>query len=391
MGRWDVAKNQADSIIVTDDLLDEQKNIDLGVHKKHEAYLDSVSKAIDNVSRADSRAAVDLHKTSNAATHLQFGQQKYQDAENALLDYYDSKELSEVDEVELAYQQFLHNNTGPDGTYFLENYETWAKTDAAWLALKEEISPQGWDKVNPFYEPDQRTLEAFQRKDLEKRQQFLDLNQKSDNMYDVLISSDGNPTEEYQEILNKRQLAFDTIADYNDTAGENPLDINEVVINAKKINAEDVNISMNELYQSDNIQKLIDELAETEYQARMTRSPLNFLTLAPPLAGGYGSGTTVEQQQSVTADRSLQAAADLDPNLFMTHLGLYDKGWDKIGAKGGWFTEELQNPEEVLTNLESQGLDPQLFGFMPEDYESELDTGDQYFKELLLEAQNQAQ
>ena len=74
----------------------------------------------------------------------------------------------------------------------------------------------------------------------------------------------------------------------------------------------------------------------------------------------------------------------------MTHLGLYDEGWDILGAESSWYSEALDNPEEVLERLEAEGIDPALFGFMPENYESELDTGDLYYKELLLKAQEQA-
>tara|TARA_R110002020_G_scaffold378869_3_gene589900 strand:- start:3429 stop:4610 length:1182 start_codon:yes stop_codon:yes gene_type:complete len=393
MSRWAKAKTKADSIIVADDLLKIQGKEEEIRLQQQNAYLDSISKAVDNVSKADAHKATILHNAIDAKIHMQTKEGKFEDARNALVAYDDFKNSSEIDEVELAYQQFLHDNTGPDGTYFLENYETFSKTDPMYMAALDAITPKGMSAFNPWWTPDPRKQEAFEKKDLDKRNQFLLLNQRADDMYDALIDKDGEPVSEYKEILNLRQEAYDSVLNYNSNAGVDTLDVIQLMVDEKKIKAEEVNISMDELSKSDNIQKLIDDLAETEYQARQTRSPLNYLSMGanPYVPSSSPVIMNPMLQSELAADNSLKAAADLDPNLFMTHLGLYDAGWDRIGAESSFYDEALTNPQEVVGRLKSEGINPELFGFMPEDYESTLDTGDEYFKELLLEAQNQAQ
>ena len=394
MSRWSGAVKTADSLDVVEHekSLEYQEKLKRQAELKEQAYLDSITKATNEISAADAQAAAAMHNEINLKLHEVTGPLKFEEAKAALLTYDNLKNISEHDDVELAYQQFLSDHTGPDGTYFLENYETYAQTDPTWSKYYEAIQPQGWDKWNPLYEPSKEDLERFQRRDLEVRQMYLQQNQKADDMYDVLIDKDGKPTEGYQAILDAREDAFETVLAYNDTAGSEPLDVVQVLMDEKKVKAEEINMSMDELYQSENIKQLIDDLAETEHRSRMSRSPLNYIGIglnpsAPTNAPLIMNPTLYAE---LSADQSLQAAADLDPNLFMTHLGLYDEGWDILGAESSWYSEALDNPEEVLERLEAEGIDPALFGFMPENYESELDTGDLYYKELLLKAQEQA-
>ena len=80
------------------------------------------------------------------------------------------------------------------------------------------------------------------------------------------------------------------------------------------------------------------------------------------------------------ATESFEAASDLDPNLFDTAQGLYNAGWEDVADKG-WFGTELEDEKEFVKYLMANQIDPQLFGYHPDDPE---------FRDLLIEMYKEA-
>ena len=176
-----------------------------------------------------------------------------------------------------------------------------------------------------------------------------------DDMYDALITGGGDPNDEYQKLLELRKSAMGAIENYNESAPkpEDRLDINNVLT---QIKAENIGIEtiVDELHTSKNIDTLIDELRQTEYNARKSRVPVNLLPVSIP---GRVGGPTIETYQESGADASFRAASDLDPNLFSTFQGLVTKGWDDVTGGKHWIDPSLEDPQVFVRYL----LENQIF------------------------------
>ena len=371
---------EAVSQIVTEDslkLLEEQtrrqqETLDstmLADRKKITNKMTSTLSAIDSmalkVERQEDKAAVWSDKQPDL----------YEDVASSLENYDTFKAESQIDDLELKYEQLKLKNTLPQsGEYRLANYELYVSRDDKWNRLYNEILPTGMDRVNPWFTSDPEKLAEFREYDLEKRQEFLAKNEQMDDMYDALITGEGDPNDEYQKLLELRKSAMGAIENYNESAPkpEDRLDINNVLT---QIKAENIGIEtiVDELHTSKNIDTLIDELRQTEYNARKSRVPVNLLPVSIP---GRVGGPTIETYQESGADASFRAASDLDPNLFSTFQGLVTKGWDDVTGGKHWIDPSLEDPQVFVRYLLENQIDPTLFGFMPDD---------PAFKELLVD------
>lgn len=371
---------QADSLNIEEDKKDpkiiaEKARLDSTI--KAEA-LEAISQGIDlNISNAQKSKLADIHEV-NKAKHFEQNEESYQArAAEAVTNYYNIKNNTNVDEIELDYEALKFANTASDpesgqSIYALANYDVYANSDANWVALKKKITPTGVNVWNPFWSPNERDLEKFQKKDLLVRQEFLEQNQKMDNMYDALISPDGTPTEEFNELILARQEALDAVTDYNMNAqaGET-FDLTEVAVEDVAGRIKGNVDGLNDLHKSENLDLLIDEIREVEFQARKSRVPVSSaailggmgITGGSPTMPGYPN-LMAGDFAGLEAEVSFKAAHDLDPNLFNTHAGLYDAGWEELGAESGWLDANITNPEEVKALLLERGIDPALFGFL---------------------------
>lgn len=379
-GNYDDLWDDVETNVVTDDSLARVEN-------KQKVAQDSVLLSLtegmkDSVEKAEK---VEQHLISQQENRNYWEINKddlHTKVENALRDYDTFKTTSSIDDLELEYEKFKNQYTTSQGTYILENYQTYAESDQAWTTLYQDILPTGADNFNPFWTADPKALEKFRAYDLEKRNQYLELNKTADAYYDAIFDGAGNPNEEYDNMLSLRDDALGSVTNYNLHAPDDEkLNINQMLSGIKAQNLE-ASMVMDELNTSKDINKLIRELADTETRARQSRTKINMLALGTgsdmiPMYDGDGMriGTGLELQQMISANESFAAASDLDPNLFDTYQGLFVKGWEDVADKG-WFGSEVSNEEEFLEYLMSNQISPQLFGYQPDDPE---------FQQLLID------
>ena len=314
--------------------------------------------------------AVTLEQQENKAAVWSDKKSELYDNVASSLGAYDTfKAESQIDDLELEYEKLKNKYTLPQsGEYRLANYDLYVSRDDKWTRLYNEILPTGMDRVNPWFTSDPEKLAEFREYDLEKRQEFLSKNQQMDDMYDSLITGGGDPNDEYQQLLELRKDAMNAIENYNESAPtqKDQLDINNVLT---QIKAENIGIEtiVDELHTSTNIDTLIDELRQTEYNARKSRAPVNLMTLnvGAMYPNPYSLG--LEGYQEIGADASFKAASDLDPNLFSSYQGLITKGWEDVSGGKNWFDPSLNDPQVFVKYLLANQIDPTLFGFMPDD------------------------
>lgn len=380
-GNYDDIWEKEGNTIVTADSLNkvEEKKIE-----QKQAVIDSLtSELTDSIEIASVIEQNAMHEEQNAMWWRNNKDQYYDKVITSLTAYDKFKGESLIDDLELSYEQFKNDYTTPDGLYILENYETYVGQDKKWNELYEDILPEGAQNFNPFWKPDPEKVAAFREWDLEKRRQYLELNRQVDDLYDQLAVGGGDPTEEYGQLLDYRKKALTAISAYNQSAtSDDKLDVGEVLTAIKAENITEEAGKIPELYGSGkNITNLIKELAETERKARQSRVTINPMSLiggpgVVPTMGDDGLSlvSEVEFNQMLGATDSFEAASDLDPNLFDTGQGLYNKGWEDVAYKG-WVGTELEDEEEFVKYLIANQIDPQLFGYQPDDPE---------FKKLLI-------
>ena len=283
-GNYDDIWEEESQKIVTADSLNKVK--EKKIEQKQVAIDSLVTGLKDSVEIQSVIEEHNIHEETNKTYWNLNKEDLYNDVLESLGNYDTFKGESLIDDLELEYESLKNKLTLSDGTYILENYETFVSGDDTWNKLYEAILPEGAQNFNPWWKPDPKKVEEFRKWDLEKRNQYLELNQKIDNLYDELAVGGGDATEEYGELLGYRQAALAAISAYNEKAPDaEKLDVGEVLtaIKAENITAEAGKIP--ELHGSGkNITNLIKELAETERKARESRVTINPMSMV----GGPG-------------------------------------------------------------------------------------------------------
>ena len=131
-----------------------EENRVAGIEK---ARLDSL-KLVELGLNAANKEEIARRNASRERAFEKYGKENYENAYNSMTDYMQYKSDNNVDEVELKYYQLMDENTSEDGTYMLENYETYAMGNADWNNLYNKIAPTGIDKFNPFWAPNEDDL-----------------------------------------------------------------------------------------------------------------------------------------------------------------------------------------------------------------------------------------
>ena len=103
MSRWSGAVKTADSLDVVEHekSLEYQEKLKRQAELKEQAYLDSITKATNEISAADAQAAAAMHNEINLKLHEVTGPLKFEEAKAALLTY------DQIPNVRCTYYQIL--------------------------------------------------------------------------------------------------------------------------------------------------------------------------------------------------------------------------------------------------------------------------------------------
>ena len=224
-----------------------------------------------------------------------------------------------IDDTEKQYFDKMNLNTNETGEYVLDNYETFAFDNPEYVALYNEIVPQDSDRINPFWAPDPEVYQEFLDHDKFLRETYLSEQKDMSGLYNKLFKKDGSYTNEYEKLVNARDLSIKNIKAHDRIMNdEDDLNLNEVISEIKGDNLSSSLDAIEDLHKSKNMHNLVLDLQKTEYQARKSRRTPQFET-KHSIGGGI---SMIEPQDRV----DLEYAGKLDPRLFHTVSGIMDKG-----------------------------------------------------------------